>query len=456
MSQLSSEQVNAPVEQAAARISREAVETLSRQKAEPPALLRRRLAAWETYAQIPMPTNRDEEWRRTDIRPLKLDQVEPLSDEAEAVASLDRLPAELHAVLADEGGRAGLLVQRNGSVVYRELDPDLAARGVLLMDLEQAARQHPDIFERCFMAEAVRPGDEKFAALHAAFWTGGALLYVPRGVRIELPIQSVFWGDSSAALFPHTLVVAEPESEVTYVEQYASPDGTADGQSFASGVVEILARPGARVQHVGLQEWGRDVWSFVSQRAVVERDATVDSLVVAFGGRLSKARVQTALRGPGARSKMLGLLFGADRQHFDFHTLQDHVAPSTTSELLYKGALKDAARSVFSGLIKARREAQKTDAVQTNRNLLLSDRCRADSIPNLEIEANDLRCTHAAAVAPVDEEQLFYLQARGLSRPEATRLIVEGFFEPLLEQIPLPGIRERVRAMVAAKVESEK
>ncbi len=407
-----------------------------------------------------MPTNRDEEWRRTDIRPLRLDEISPIAEDAPPVAEPGQLPADLRESLADEGGRAGLLVQRNATSVYRELDPALAARGVVLMDLERAARELPDLFERHFMTEAVRPDDEKFAALHAAFWTGGALLYVPRGVKVDLPIHSVFWRDASGtAMFPHTLIVAEPDSEVTYVDQYASsvpPAEGADGaasQGFASGVVEILARPGARVRYVSLQEWGGDVWSFTSQRAVAGRDATVDSLVVAFGGRLSKSRVQTALVGPGASAKMLGLLFGADRQHFDFHTLQDHVAPHTTSDLLYKGALKDSARSVFSGLIKARKAAQKTDAVQTNRNLLLSNRSRADSIPNLEIEANDLRCTHAAVVAPVDEEQVFYLQARGLSRSAAIQMIVEGFFEPLLAQIPLPSIRERIRATVARKVE---
>lgn len=436
------------------RISAAAVELLSARVGEPALARERRLAAWAAYERIPLPTIRDEEWRRTDIRPLKLDAVPPLAERLASVDAASALPDALRAALAGEGGRAGLLVQRDATTAYRELDPEVAARGVVFTSVEQAAREHPELFERFFMTEAVRP-DEKFAALHAAFWTGGALLYVPRGVRVELPIQSVFWSDSSrAVMFPHTLIVAEPESEVTYIDQYASRDGEDDEQGFASGAVEIIARPGARVQYVNLQEWGSNVWSFSSQRAVVERDATVDTLVAAFGGRLSKSRVQTALLGQGASAKMLGILFGSGRQHFDHHTIQDHVAPHTTSDLLYKGVLKDGARSVFSGLIRAHRAAQKTDAVQTNRNLLLSDRCRADSIPNLEIEANDLRCTHAAAVAPVDEEQVFYLQARGLSRREATRLIVEGFFEPLLERIPLAGIRERVRATVAGRMDS--
>jgi Fe-S cluster assembly protein SufD len=256
------------------------------------------------------------------------------------------------------------------------------------------------------------------------------------------------------AICPRTVIVAETGADVTYIDDYAS-EGLAHpdtGQGFSSSVVEIVARPGARVRYVSLQEWDSSVWSFSTHRAMVDADATVNSLVVAFGGRLSKARVQTHLRGRGASAEMLGVLFGTDRQHFDHHTAQQHIAPNTTSELLYKAVLKDQARSVFSGIIKAHKNAQKTDAVQTNRNLLLSPKSRADSIPNLEIEANDLRCTHAAAVAPVDEEQLFYLQARGLQRPDAVRLIVEGFFEPLLERIPLPGIRERLRASVEARI----
>ena len=441
-------------ESVALGLSLQAVEALSRRRAEPSAVRQLRLAAWEIYEKIPMPTTRDEEWRRTDIRPLRLDEVVPVDQEANAVTSIDRLPGALRALVADEGRRAGLVVQCRSSVVYRELDPDVAAKGVLLLDLEGAARQHPELFEQHFMTRAVRPGDDKFAALHAAFWSGGTLLYVPRGVRVDLPIQSIFWSDSPrAAVFAHSLVVAEPESEVTYVDHYVSANGDEAAQGFASGAVEILAKPGARVRYANIQEWGSNVWSFNSLGSVVDRDATVDTLVAAFGGRLSKARVQSALQGPGASAKMLGLLFGAGHQHFDHHTLQDHIAPRTTSDLLYKSALRDSARSVFSGLIRARRAAQKTDAVQTNRSLLLSNRSRADSIPSLEIEANDLRCTHAAAIAPVDEEQVFYLQSRGLTRSEATRAIVEGFFEPLLEQIPLPGVRERVRETVARRAE---
>ena len=434
-------------------LTRDSVRELSQRLGEPETARLRRLAAWDAYESIPMPSPRDEEWRRTDIRPLRLDQVQPIGLEHTSVSSLEALPTELQSAIAAGDARSGLTVQRGPSPVFRELDAELAAKGVLLMSLGDLARERPDLFEKYYMTEAVGP-DEKFAALHGAYTSGGVFLYAPRNVQVDLPVQALFWADSSEhAIFPHTLIVAESGSEVNFVEQHVSAPGlSAEQQGFASAVVEIIARQGAKVRYSFLQEWGPSVWSFTSLRAVVERDASVETLVGGFGGRLSKSRVESRLVGPGANAKMLGILFGADRQHFDYHTLQDHAAPNTTRDLLYKVALKDRARSVFSGMIRAHKSAQRTDAVQTNRNLLLSDHCRADSIPNLEIEANDLRCTHAAAIAPVDEEQLFYLMSRSIPRSEAVRLVVEGFFEPLLEQIPLPGLREIVRATVERKL----
>ena len=432
------------------RLTAAAVSALGRSSDTSDYLRQVRLAGWDAFERIPLPSNRDEEWRRTDIRQLRLDSVVPGVD----LDGHAELTPELSAALASDDARSGLLVHRNGGLVVGQLDAALMAKGVIFDSLDRVAAAHPELVVRYLATEVVSAADDKFVALATAFRTGGAFLYVPPGVAVDLPLQSVTWGDRpGVAICPRTVIVADAGAEVTYVDQYgstglASPDS---GQGFSSSVVEIIARPGARVRYISLQEWDPTVWSFATQRAHIEADATVSTLVVAFGGRVSKARVQSRLLGRGASAEMLGVLFGANRQHFDHHTLQEHAAPNTTSDLLYKCALQDQARSVFSGLIKARRDAQKTDAVQTNRNLLLSPKSRADSIPNLEIEANDLRCTHAAAVAPVDEEQLFYLQARGLSKPDAVRLVVEGFFEPLLARVPLPGIRERLRAAVESR-----
>jgi Fe-S cluster assembly protein SufD len=451
MERVLSQDVVAQAELAApAGLTAAALEDLIRRYGETDYLRDLRLAAWAAYQRIPMPSNRDEEWLRTDIRQLRLDSfVAPQLD------GRGEEPAGLRALLANSDALAGLLVQRNGAESARSLDDALAEKGVVYGTIESVAREHPDLIAS-YVARSVPVDEEKFVALATAFRTGGSFLYVPKNVTVDLPIRSVNWGDQAGVpLCPRTVIVAESGADVTYIDDYASvglghPD---TGQGFSSSVVEIVAGPGARVRYFSLQEWDPSVWSFSMLRAMADADATVNSLVVALGGRLSKARVQTHLHGRGASAEMLGVLFGTGRQHFDHHTTQEHIAPNTTSELLYKAVLRDQARSVFSGLIKAHKNAQKTDAVQTNRNLLLSPKSRADSIPNLEIEANDLRCTHAAAIAPVDEEQLFYLQARGLARPDAVRLIVEGFFEPLLERIPLPGIRERLRASVEARIE---
>ncbi len=214
-------------------------------------------------------------------------------------------------------------------------------------------------------------------------------------------------------------------------------------------------RDGAGLRCIHLQEWGAGVHNFSTQRVLLGRDATINWLVVTLGGSLSRADVQAFLNGPGATAEMLGIFFADGHQHFDHHTMQVHNAPSAGSDLLFKGTLNDTARSVFSGLIQVAPGAQKTDSYQLNRNLLLSDKARADSIPNLEIQANDVRCTHGASVGPVDPEQLFYLMAHGLSRAEATRLIVEGFFEPVVARIPLEGVRQRLWASIERKMRLE-
>ena len=261
------------------------------------------------------------------------------------------------------------------------------------------------------------------------------------------------WTDSDGlGIFPHTLVIAERDCEVVFVEEHRTPASLE--RSFRNSVVELVVRDGARLKHVSIQETSqkRDTWNFLVNRAVVGRDATVTSLIVALGGAFNKANVESAMSQPGARAEMYGLLFGNEKQFFDHHTLQDHLAPNTTSDLLYKDALADGARSVYSGMIRAHGNAQRTDAVQTNRNLLLSDQSRADSIPNLEIETNDLRCTHASTVSPVDEDQIFYLVSRGLDRQTATQLILEGFFEPVLDIAPLGSLHDRLLRTIAGKI----
>jgi Fe-S cluster assembly protein SufD len=285
----------------------------------------------------------------------------------------------------------------------------------------------------------VTPDRTKLTAMHAALRTGGTFIHVPRGVQVELPIQSLVHLDAAGtAVFPHTLVVAEEGSSVTVIDRYASPDL---GSALSLANVEIFAGPNAQVRYLSLQDWGRGVSHLSVLRTRLARDAQVRTLAVSFGGDLSRTEVESVLAESGAHSEMLGVYFSDGTQHVDHRSLQDHVAPHCTSDLLYKGALRDASRVVYSGLIRIHPGARGSDAYQTNRNIVLSPEAKADSIPNLEIENNDVRCSHAASVGPVDENEVFYLQSRGIRRDEAERLIVTGFFAEVLDRIPLEEVR---------------
>ena len=292
----------------------------------------------------------------------------------------------------------------------------------------------------------------RFTALHGAFRTGGTFVHVPRDVKVEAPLQSLTYVDRDGlAVFPHTVIVLEEGAELSFIDRYVSPD-LADVLSDA--VVEIYAGPNARLRYVTLQDWGTGVTHVAVQRAHVERDAQVRSLAVAFGASLSRIEAETLLTGDGGSSEMLGVYFGDGEQHYDFRSIQDHVGSQTASDLLYKGALKGSARAVYSGTVVIRAGAHKCNAYQTNRNILLSDTSKADSIPNLEILSNDpVRCGHAASVGPVDDDVLFYLQSRGIPEAEATRLVVFGFFQEVLDRITLPEIRESLERAIAAELE---
>lgn len=430
--------------------SQEALEELITRKGEPEWATARRMDAWQAYRAMPMPSRKDEEWRRTDLSMLDLEGVAPFVEGDGLAGGPEDLPTELRSVLKGGAAQGGLLVHRNSRAVHRRLAGDLAARGVILTGLDDAAKQHPELVRRHLMAHVV-PGEGKLVALHSAFWSGGAFVYVPRNVEVEVPIHAITWSDTPGlGVMPHTLVVLEEGASLVFVEESASAAGR--DPALANGVVELVLGAGSRLSYISLQRWGPSVFAFGTQRAVVGRDAELATLSVSLGGRMSKSWVQTHLREPGASTRMLGISFGSGGQRFHHHTLQDHQAPNTASDLLFKTALDGEARSEYSGLIRVHPDSQKTDAYQADRNLLLSRHARADSMPRLEIQANDVRCTHGATVGPIDEEQVFYLMARGLPRRVAERMIVQGFFEPVVERIPVESIRERIRRVVDAKI----
>lgn len=434
-----------------ASVTADTVRALSASRNEPDWMLQKRLDAFATYEQLPMPSRSDEEWRRTDLRRLKLErfgidtEVQPVAGSLEAV--IGGAEHQLQFGAADQ--RAGIAISSDASTAWIE-GADLP-EGVIFTDLTSAVANHPDLVREYFMTQAVPADFGKFEALHAALWQTGTFLYVPEGVTVDLPFRSFALQQAvGASLFTHSLVVVEKNAEAFFVDAFQSD--TAEDASFTSAVVELFLKDDARLRYVQVQDWGRHVWNFMTQRAVLGKDSELKSLEVTLGSQFTKNSIGSHLRGENGLAEMLGIYFGDQKQFFDHHTWQLHESPFATSDLEFKGALKEGARSVYSGLIKVEEGAQKTDAFQQNRNLVLDRSSRADSIPNLEIAANDVRCTHGATVSQVEEEHLFYLQARGIPRSEAQKLVVEGFFRPVIDRIPVEEIQEFLQTAIARKV----
>jgi Fe-S cluster assembly protein SufD len=395
--------------------SLESLEEIASIQAEPDWLRARRRTALAAFESLPMPSRTDEEWRRTDVT--KLDPA--------AFTQFE------HA---------------NG---HKQPDVSLPA-GVILEPLAIAAQRHPDLLEPALFS-LVRPDRDRFAALHAAFFTGGNFLYVPDGVVIEEPIlRQHFSHEGGTAVLPHTVIVAGRGSKFYYLDEYIGQEG--EGAGYRSGSAEILVGEGAQVGYVAIQKWGRNAWHLADQRARLEKDSTLRLFNVTLGGRFSKTRVEASLVGQGSNAELKGIYLASGEQFFDFHTLQDHQVGNTRSDLLFKGALQDHARAVYAGLIRIEKGAFRSDAYQANRNLVLSDHAKATSIPMLEIDNNDVRCTHGATVGPVDPQSLFYLQSRGIPAATAKRMIVQGFFGEVLERIPFEQARKLVETELEARL----
>ncbi len=404
-----------------------------------------REAAWEAWESLPMPTRKLEEWRYTDVAQLKLDGV------ARAGPFEGEAPAEARALLEGREAAAKVLVI-GSSVVDIDVDPAVADQGVLVMELDRAAVEHPELV-RAQLGSAVAMDQDRLAALNGALWTGGIFVHVPDGVVVEKPIRVARWIPESGegqAHFPRTLIVAGANSHVAYVDEFGSPDFEAPTLSL--GAVEVIADRAADVQYVAMQQWGDGVRHLSMQRTLAQRDANLDTLVVNLGATVARVDLNARLEGPGARSDMLGLYFARGHQHFDHNTRQDHVSEQAQSDLLYKGALYDTSKAIFRGIIRVHEGAQRTDAYQTNRNILLSEDAEAVSLPNLEIEADDVKCSHGATVGQLDDEELFYLMSRGLDRESAERLVIFGFFGEVLDRLPLPGVVEELKGAIEAKI----
>jgi len=430
--------------------TRESLEVLMASRDEPAWMRDRRWEAWRVLLDTPYPTTHDEPWRRTDIKALPLSEFSVLGQPPKLDQALKSVPADWRRALKSDD-ISGALLSADGVTVGQAATEDLKSSGVVFTDMDTALREHADLVEPYFLTEAVRLNDDYFAALHGAFWRGGTFLYMPRGVEVALPLRSFTWLGKNDTSLTHTLVVMGPGSRAVLIDEYGSKSGQ---RAFNAGAVELFLQDGAQLDYVGIQDWGRDVWNFTNERALVNRDATLHWIVGGLGSKLTKTFLDARLIGQGATALLSGVFFADGDQHLDLDTEQNHVAPHCKSDLLYKGALKGSARTVWQGMIRVAKTAQKTDGYQANRNLILSDQARSDSIPGLEILADDVRCTHGSTISRIDEEEVFYLMSRGISRPESEVLLVNAFFTPVLDRIPLESVRERLKKEIAKKMSS--
>jgi Fe-S cluster assembly protein SufD len=405
--------------------------------------------AWQTFNRLPMPSMTEEAWRRTDLREIPADTVKLPTDEI--LHGLAPVPTELLKPLTSDG-QGGQVVLIPGSI-KTNLNPVLIKKGVVFTDLKSAEREHPELVAR-IIGQTVRPEEGKFAALAASLSQNGVLLYIPKGLTVEQPLNSLLWGPGvNLAHLSHILVWVDEGASVTYVHEAASPDET--GSALHAGIVEIKIGDNASLRFVELQSWGRHIWNFSHERASIGRNGNLDWIFGAIGSRLTKNFSELELVGEGATGRMSGFYFANGNQHLDHDTQQNHLAPRTTSDLLFKGALKGHSHSVWQGMIYVAVGAEKADGYQANRNLLLSPNARADSIPGLEILADDVRCTHGATVGKLEKEPLFYTKSRGIPDKEAERLLVEGFFDPIMQRIPFQRVRTRFQQAIHKKAAIE-
>ncbi len=393
----------------------------------------------EAFGSLPMPALKDKGWEFTDVSTLDLDAYEQL-----AGGDLSATPSR-EAVI--EGGDGASVLQVDGATAHvGGGQPE----GVFITTLSQAVIDHPQLVQP-HLGSLVGDRD-KFSAQNAARWRGGAFVYVPKGIRVEAPVVlSAIQATAGSAMLWRTLVVVEAGAELTFAEQYLSATNDLDG--YFNPVVELFVGEGANVEYLCVQDLSEQSWVLGNQRARVERDASLHWVGLGLGSARGKLRMETDLQGQGADGRVTGAYIGNGAQHLDYDTTQEHAAPNTHSDLAFRGILRDKSTAVWSGMIRVDPDAQKTDAFQESRNLLLSDGAHADAIPGLEIEANDVRCTHAATVSRIDEEQLFYLQTRGLERADAERLLVGGFMGVVAGRLEGSPLHDPVAAALERELE---
>jgi len=410
---------------------------------EPSWITDARREAFETYQNLLQEDLDPEEFKRVDLRVFNAGKFRPSSDDVD-LSAIDTL-------LSDKTEFGGAISHVNGQCTQSNVSDEIRAQGVLFGELKTLLTSHRELLEPYFMKQAVRPDADRFSAWHAAFWTGGTLLYVPRNVEVALPLHSLIaHSRNGVADFSHTLIILEDGAKATLLEETTS--ATPEIAGLHVGCVELIVGRNANLRYVQLQNWNQNSWHLAHQAGVVANNASLQWTVVGLGSKLSHIHQDINLNGRGATAEVNGVTFASDHQKISYYTQQHHKAQGTHSDLLYKEVLRDQARVIWRGMIKVDATAQQTDGYQRNDALMLSNEARCDSIPGLEIEADDVRCTHGATMGRVDQEQIFYCMSRGISRKEAMHMIVEGFFQQIYDRIPVEVVRETLSRTVQSKL----
>lgn len=410
---------------------------------DPSWLIEQRRSGLESLERQSWPNPRDENWMRSDLRGFKLEKFNPSADVVESDY------ADTPVRLLDGVDIGGSVRSCNGRVVSESLSDELRSKGVVFGSLAKASREQAELVKK-HLHTLIDIEADRFAALEKTFWEDGYFLYVPRNVVIEQPLHIHAAMTEGATDLSHTLIVLEEGAEATVLTECSSPADDASG--FHCGGVELVIGSRAKLRFVSLQDWGQKVWCFAHQRASVGQDASIQWTVAAMGSRFSQVDQQVQMVAPGAHTHVNGVMFTRDRQQLTYNTIQQHCAPHCTSDFLYKSVLQDRSRTVWRGMIKVDVGADKTDGYQRNDNLMLSDQARADSIPGLEILADDVRCTHGSTSGRVDEELIFYAQTRGFTRNEAVLMIVTGFFQQIFDRVTIESVRNALGAAIARQV----
>jgi Fe-S cluster assembly protein SufD len=420
---------------------------LSRHQELPEWLVKQKKHSWENYLALPAPSRNMETWRFANVKGLGVEGfrlAQPIETNDKAA-----LEERCHHI---ENTAAKLVFGNDDLLAEETLSEELSSKGVIFEPLERAFANHSALLEEFFMAQESALGSEKFAALHTALNRNGTLIFVPENVEIKLPLVSYHWASGEeAAVFPHTLLIAKDNSKVTFVDVYRS--GDTDTTQLACGVTTLYAGPGANVEYHYVQNWNESSLSFNSLTTITQRDSNIRAYGLNIGSKHARNEGHTIIDGPGSNAELFSLTVAHDDQEMDQRTLQSHNAPNARSDLLFKNALQDNSRTIFSGLIKVAKEAQQTDAFQSNRNLLLSPTAEANSLPGLEILANDVKCSHGATTGQIDDNQLFYLLSRGITKSTAQTLLVFGFFEEIIEKMENEELANYYRELVHQKFE---